>query len=130
MLAVPRTLANLDRLLLAYDGSPKAEEALHVAAYLAGRWGSSLTVVVALDRRVTEAAAGRVRSVLEAHRIQPEYVVEKGPPAPLILATARERDCGMVLMGGYGRPPAFEIVVGSVVDEVLRTRNRPVLICR
>ena len=130
VLAVPRTHANLDRILLAYDGSPKAEEALHVAAYLAGGWGSSLTVVVALDRRVTEAAGDRIRAALEAHRIEPEYVIEKSPPAPLILSTARERDCGMILMGGYGRTPAMEIVAGSVVDEVLRTRNRPVLICR
>ncbi len=130
VLAVPRTHSKLDRILLAYDGSPKAEEALYVAAYLAGHWGSALTVVVALGKRVTEAAVDRVREALKAHQIQPAYVVEKSPPASLILKTAQDRDCGMILMGGYGRSPAVEIVAGSVVDEVLRSRNRPVLICR
>jgi nucleotide-binding universal stress UspA family protein len=33
-------------------------------------------------------------------------------------------------MGGYGFNPALEIVLGSTVDEVLRTGQLPVLICR
>jgi hypothetical protein len=35
--AVPMSMVRLDRVLLAYDGSPKATEALFVATYLAGR---------------------------------------------------------------------------------------------
>ena len=46
LLVTPGTpAAALDRVLVAYDGSPKAEQALFVAAYLAVRWGSSLAVV-------------------------------------------------------------------------------------
>ena len=130
VLAVPRTHAVLDRLLLAYDGSPKAKEALFVSAYLAAQWQARLTVVVGLDKKVTGETAAHARAYLEAHGVQAHYVVEKSAPAPLILAAAREQDCGLLLMGGYGRHPVMEIVVGSVVDEALRTRNRPVLICR
>jgi nucleotide-binding universal stress UspA family protein len=34
------------------------------------------------------------------------------------------------VMGGYGFGPMLEVVLGSTVDEVLRTSRRPVLICR
>lgn len=130
VLAVPRIHAGLDHMLLAYDGSPKAEEALFVAAYLAGQWLAPLTVVMALEKRVTEKTAEQVRAYLADRGIEAHYVVKKSPPASLILNTARQRDCGLILMGGYGLHGVIEIIAGSTVDEVLRSRNRPVLICR
>ncbi|MCP4359772.1 MAG: universal stress protein [Chloroflexi bacterium] len=130
VLAVPRTHSVLDRILLAYNGSPKAEEALFVAVYLAEQWQVPLKMVVALSKQVTEETAVRVRTYLQTHDIQAQYIIKKGPAAPLILDTAREHDCGLILMGGYRLSPVMEIVVGSVLDEVLRSRNRPVLICR
>jgi hypothetical protein len=45
VLAVPQNVTPLSHALLAYDGSPKAQEALFVAAYLAGRWKISLVVL-------------------------------------------------------------------------------------
>ncbi len=45
ILAVAGPATALDRALLAYDGSPKAKEALFVAAYLAARWPIPLTVL-------------------------------------------------------------------------------------
>ena len=42
--AVPDQSHRFKRALLAYDGSPKAREALFVATYLAGRWSMPLVV--------------------------------------------------------------------------------------
>ncbi|NTV63514.1 MAG: universal stress protein, partial [Oscillochloris sp.] len=39
VLTVPHAISKLSRLLLAYDGSPKASEALALTTYLARRWG-------------------------------------------------------------------------------------------
>ena len=130
VLAVPTVHTELNRMLLAYDGSPKADEALFVAAYLAEQWNISLFVVVALSRRVTANAAERVRKYLEDKGIESQFVVKKSSAANLIIDTAQENDCGLILMGGYGLIPVIEIVVGSIVDEILRTRNWPILICR
>jgi nucleotide-binding universal stress UspA family protein len=33
-------------------------------------------------------------------------------------------------MGGYGLSPVLEVVLGSAVDQVLRTSRQPMLICR
>ncbi|MCP4428345.1 MAG: universal stress protein [Chloroflexi bacterium] len=130
MLAVPHTWKKLDRLLLAYDGSPKAEEALFVSAYLAGHWHVPLTVATVLGKRVRSETAVRARAYLESQNIQANYIEKEGHPAEIILQTTKKQEIDLIIMGGYGHSPVMEIIVGSVVDEVLRTCNRPALICR
>lgn len=128
VLAVPRTSCCLSRALLAYDGSPKADEALFVAAYLSGRCGVSLAVV-----NVTEnggEASESARSYLETHGVQATFVQESGPVAETILKVAEGEGCGLLIMGGYGFGPVLEVVLGSVVDQVLRESRLPILVCR
>jgi len=101
VLAVPMTVSALSRPLLAYDGSPKAEEALFVAAYLASRWQVPLTVVTILgDTAVATSAQDRAQVYLESRGVQATLV------------------------------PVVEVVLGSAVDKVLRASQCPILICR
>lgn len=130
VLAVPRIHAQMKRILLAYDGSPKSEEAMFIAAYFAEQWQVQLTVVVALGKEITAETAVRAQKDLNERNIAADVIIADGPAAQLIMKTARDQDCGLILMGGYGHKPLMEIMGGSVVDEVLRTRNRPVLVCR
>lgn len=131
ILAVPEAVAPLKRALLAYDGSPKAEEALFVATYLAGHWGLALTVLtVAESERTSAATLARAQEYLAAHEVTVEGLQRSGPVAETILQTARERDSHLLIVGGYGFNPVLEVVLGSVVDALLRASRRPVLICR
>ncbi len=131
VLAVPRVSAGLQQLLLAYDGSPKANEGLFVARYMVEQWDASLLVVTVKEKNGGgKKTAARARTYLEEHKVQGEFLIAKGKPSHIILQTARDISCDLIIMGGYGSNPLSEIVTGSVVDEVLRTRNRPVLICR
>jgi len=130
VLTVPRAWSDLERLLLAYDGSPKADEALFVAAYLAGQWQLPLAVVTVLDDLGEGETAVKARSYLESQNVSADYIGTEGRPAEIILRTARSQERSLVIMGGYSHKPVMEIMLGSVVDEVLRTRNGPVLICR
>jgi nucleotide-binding universal stress UspA family protein len=121
----------LSRALLAYDGSPKAEEALFIAAYLAGRWRIPLVVVSVLENgHMPEGALARAQEYLEAREVQAAYVQERGPAADVILVATQEHACDLILMGGYGHSPVVEVVLGSAVDRVLRESRWPVLICR
>jgi nucleotide-binding universal stress UspA family protein len=54
----------------------------------------------------------------------------QGPVAAEIMVTAEEQGCDLIIMGGYGFTPLLEVALGSVVDAVLRTSRRPMLICR
>jgi nucleotide-binding universal stress UspA family protein len=131
VLAVPRAPSALENALLAYDGGPKAAEALFVAAYLSGRWGTTLTVVSAAEDALPQRHPLRqAQDYLEQRGVQAAYVEKVGPPGESILETAAESGSDLILMGGYGESPVLEVVLGSTVDEVLRSCRQPVLICR
>jgi nucleotide-binding universal stress UspA family protein len=131
VLTVPGVCSPLSRALLAYDGSPKAEEALFVATYLAGRWGIPLVVVSVPEKScAAEEAVARVQDYLTSCRVQATFVRERGPAGEVILGTARDHGCDLILMGGYGHNRVVEVVLGSAVDRVLRESQWPVLICR
>jgi nucleotide-binding universal stress UspA family protein len=131
VLATPGMTSALGRALLAYDGSPKAEEALYVSTYVAGQWGIPLTVITVPEgKEVTSETMQRARAYLEAHGLQATFVEGDGQAAEAILETAERSGCDLILMGGYGRQPVMEVVLGSTVDQVLRESRRPMLICR
>ena len=50
ILAVPGNVSSMRRVLLAYDGSAKAREALFLAAYAACRWGTELLGVTVAEK--------------------------------------------------------------------------------
>jgi nucleotide-binding universal stress UspA family protein len=131
LLAVPGAFSPLNRPLLAYNGSPKAKEALYVATYLALRAQAPLVVVSVLEGSHDPAAAlAEAKTYLERHGVQASYVQEQGPVAGAILRSAGAHNADLILMGGYEHPPVVEVLLGSAVDEVLRTSRQPVLICR
>ena len=162
VLAVPELAASgvtapLDSALLAYDGSPRATEALYLAAYLANRWAMTLVVLNVDESRraapprpsppdleTARAARGqrapgavgqrqalaRARAYLEGQGVQATYLTPRGQIAESILAAAAEHACALVIMGGYGLSPPLQIVLGSAVDQVLRESKLPVLISR
>jgi nucleotide-binding universal stress UspA family protein len=131
VLAVPETPSPLDHILLAYDGSPKANEALFVATYLADRWGVSLTLVtVSENGGIPTDTPAQAQRYLESHELQATYVKESGSASDKILKVAQEQGSSLIVMGGYGYSPVLEVMLGSAVDQVLRASSQPVLICR
>ncbi len=131
VLAVPGGTWSMRRPLLAYDGSPKAREALFVATYLAGRWSLALTVVTVLEKgRATSETLTRARTYLRAHGVQATFVARKEPASEAILTVAEAQQSDLIIMGGYGHSPVMEVMLGSTVDRVLRTARQPVLVCR
>jgi nucleotide-binding universal stress UspA family protein len=131
ILAVPAAPTPMDRALLAYDGSSKADEALFIATYLGGQWGAFLTVLTVIEPgRATAETLARAREYLESHEVEATFVKESGPVGEAILNTAEARECNLLIMGGYGFSPMLEVVLGSAVDQVLRESRKPVLICR
>lgn len=118
-------------VLLAYDGSPKAVEALYVATYISGAWKLKLTVVTATrDESQAEKLLAEARAYLERRLVHADYVDLEGTTSEAILHAAEARQSDWILMGGYGAGPLVEVMMGSAVDEVLRHAGVPVLICR
>jgi nucleotide-binding universal stress UspA family protein len=130
VLAVPH-VSPLSRALLAFDGSPRAREALVVATYLAARWGIPLAVVTVIEP--DRASAGTLEAALDymaAHGVQAHAIKAQGAVADSILQAARDQRADLLIMGGYGYSPMWEAMLGSAVDRLLRECQQPMLICK
>lgn len=131
ILAVPGQATPIQKALLAYNGSPKAEEALYIAAYISSRWQIPLTVLTIETNGIeAEAVQARAREYLASVDAPIEYFIEKSEVVETILTTAEKQQCDLILIGGYKASPVVEIVQGSLVDQILRETSTPTLICR
>jgi nucleotide-binding universal stress UspA family protein len=137
VLAVPTSLGDKEAgaveqsVLLAYDGSPKADEALYVSTYLCRQWEIPLVVVTVGEKEHTESVAlTRAWKYLFEHGVDATYVGRKGNVDEVVLQVAQEHQSTLIVMGGYGFSPMVQIVLGSAVDQVLRLSQTPLLICR
>jgi len=131
ILTVPAVPKKLDRLLVAYNGSPKSIEALYAAAYFAGRWEVPLFVLtVSEPRKVNPKIINHARYYLRSQNIPAKFLQKKGPIAKAVLETATENQIDLLFMGGYSRSPVMEVVLGSPLDQVLYSAQIPVLVCR
>jgi nucleotide-binding universal stress UspA family protein len=131
ILAVPRQATPLTRALLAYDGSPKSDEALFLAAYMAGRWNIGLAVLTVIEsERASTETLDRAREYLAARHVTARFVAETGAVGEAIIRTASAEQSELIIMGGYGFSPMLELMLGSSVDHVLSEAEIPILICR
>ncbi len=121
----------MDRALLAYDGSPKSDEALFVATYLALRWQIALAVVTVRTKHTPPTALERARLYLTGHHLtKVEYILQERPIAKAIMTTAVDLDCNLLIIGGYGIRKMRHMTLGSTVTDALQAPQQPILICR
>jgi nucleotide-binding universal stress UspA family protein len=130
ILVVPGVMSQLSRPLLAYDGSPKAKEALFVATYLTGKWGLQLDVLTVESENIGHEHLEEAQTYLMAHGVEANYHILEGPVPESILAIVERQQKDLLIMGGYRGTALRNVVIGSAVDTVLRQIEKPILICR
>jgi nucleotide-binding universal stress UspA family protein len=130
VLAVPGSVTPLKKLLLAYDGSPLADEALYIATCLMSFWEDSELVVVTSGKRKkpSESLLARAQSFLDTHEVNATYVRSAETASTAILETARRFGSDLIIMGSYGNPAVIELALGSTIEAVLQGSEIPVLI--
>jgi nucleotide-binding universal stress UspA family protein len=130
ILVVPEaTSSTMDKAVLAYDGSPKADEALYLAAYAANNWPLDLLVISA-GKEQSEIALHRAKSYLAMRDVPAKYLQSDRPAAEAILGAMTDYQRNVIFMGGFGNRPVMQLVVGSTVNKVLQECSHPVFICR
>jgi nucleotide-binding universal stress UspA family protein len=131
MLAVPAKATQLQRALLAYDGSELAKEALFVATYLAEIWKTELIAFTAPDgAKLTADAQDHVRRYLDIHEVEAEYIVSEHGAMEYLKKTVEGRNVDLVLMGSHGGSVLQQVFIGSALDYMLRESRVPTFICR
>jgi nucleotide-binding universal stress UspA family protein len=59
-----------------------------------------------------------------------EIIVKRGNPVEIILETAQEKECDLIVMGTHGRGALADAMLGSTARRVVRRSQKPVLMVR
>ncbi|MBL8613562.1 MAG: universal stress protein [Myxococcales bacterium] len=138
-------------LLVPVDFSDTSESALNYAIDLARTLGAKVTVLHAYEIPVvglpegamvlTADVAGRIMTASQAaldaeiakHKddgVAIEAVLKSGDPRDVVVETAKELGCDLIVIGTHGRRGIARALLGSVAESVLRTAPVPVLAIR
>jgi nucleotide-binding universal stress UspA family protein len=130
ILAIPGMISRFQHALLAFDGSPKAKEALFVATYLAEQWKTELTIFTGSSDEVSDSSNQEfAQNYLEFNEIEARFITQRYSPEAF-KATAEEIKADLLIMGGYSGSILKEMTIGSSVNFMLRESQLPILICR
>jgi nucleotide-binding universal stress UspA family protein len=130
ILAIPGMISGFQHALLAFDGSPKAKEALFVATYLAEQWQTKLTIFTGLAEESSDSSVQEfAQNYLEFNEIEALFITQKYSPETFELA-AEQINADLIIMGGYSGSILKEMTIGSSVNYMLRESQLPILICR
>jgi nucleotide-binding universal stress UspA family protein len=131
VLAVPHVVTPLQQPLLAYDGTPKADLALYIAAYMALKWQVSLGVVTVKQRgRTNKKTLEQAQKYLSKHGVEAQYFLEEGSVTDVLLNKLGATSSDLLILGSYEYSPLLEPVLGGTLDDILRHCNVPMLICQ
>ena len=131
MLVSPTRFREINRALLAYDGSDRASRAMRAAADFALTLDISLVVVtVARDLKLGERTLDQARSYLEPYSIRAEFKLVQGHAHDGIINSLKEFGADLLFIGAYGHSRIIEMVLGSNTEYVLRNAPCPVFMSR
>jgi nucleotide-binding universal stress UspA family protein len=144
-------------VLIATDGSALAEQAVSHGLSLAKALGAKATaLIVEAPFDVGDMPESRMRPMSEAIARHSEHTkqhadgvlshvaaaakaanvpcetlpLDHDQPYQAIIATAKERDCDVIVMASHGHSGISALLLGSVTNKVLTHSKIPVLVCR
>jgi nucleotide-binding universal stress UspA family protein len=138
-------MVSLHLILHPTDFSEAAEYAFHLACSLAREHGGRVLVlhvaippVVGYGGVMTappegdwKALQGRLQQIQSPEpRVPVEHRLIEGNPVAEILRVAQETKCDLIAMGTQGRSGLARLLMGSVVEQVVRRAPCPVLTVR
>jgi nucleotide-binding universal stress UspA family protein len=131
ILTVPAAPTPLNTILLAYDGSIKAKEALFIAAYFGAQHGSTVKVLTStIGITNPDLIQEEARKYLSRFPLNSQYIICQVPVPEQISVMHQTEDIDLILIGGYSGSTLIDVMLGSAVDKVLREIQLPILICR
>lgn len=132
-LVTSRHFKPIERLLLAYDGSPSGQKMLRFLTESPAFKGLELYIVtVAKDVEDRSAIAGieDARQQVQRAGFEPVCCLIEGNPETAIAQYAEENNISLLLMGAYGHSRIRHLVIGSTTAQLLRSSHIPVLLFR
>ncbi len=132
-LVTSRSFQNIDRVLLAFDGSKSCHKALQYLVESPAFRGLELHVVIVAPRAGEESALATLReaeSALTAAGQSPTCQMLHGVPEDEIAAYVAAHGINCLIMGAYGHSRIRHLVIGSTTTAMMRQCRVPVLLFR
>lgn len=131
ILTVPAAPTPLNTILLAYDGSIKAKEALYIAAYFGSQHESTVKVLTSvIGVTDPDSIQDEARKYLARFPLNAQYILSQDSVSEQINSMHQTEKIDLILIGGYSGSTLIDVMLGSAVDKVLREIQLPILICR
>ncbi len=131
-LVTPKTFKPVERLLVAYDGSPTGKRVLSFLVDSAAGFKDidiHLLMVAKSDasqpQELTEA-----EQTLQQAGLNPTINLRSGDPEKIIADYIEQNLIGLLMMGAYGHSRIRHLVIGSTTVQLLRSVQVPVLLFR
>lgn len=130
LLITPEKMRPFTSVLLAYDGSQPAKNALKYTAELVKELGLKLNIITGSSseqkgRKIVKEAAGYFKS----YKITPKTFIVKESPAESILNKVKSTKSDLIIMGFHGHSLIRDLILGSTTEEVIRKTSIPVMLC-
>jgi nucleotide-binding universal stress UspA family protein len=135
-----------ERIVVAVDGSPRSEKTIPVAVDLAGRYGSSVTVVHAREYERYEGSdvdlgppipadelVQREVAKFRAAGLEAEGIIRRvssGKTADQIVDVADDVNADLIVLGTRGMTELRSLLLGGVATKVVHQASCPVLLVR
>ncbi|MFQ5441123.1 MAG: universal stress protein [Thermodesulfobacteriota bacterium] len=131
VLVAPGKFEAPENPLLAYDGSPNASDAMHLAAELVKACELPLTVATVSKEGADDRSQVDAADYLKPYNIKTDFVELKGDNAPARIAGYyEEKGYDLLFMGATHRSRVVEMVLGSTAESVMRAVKGPFFIVR
>lgn len=133
VLITPRSFTPVSSILVAYDGTQPAGDALERAAQASKTLKASLYVLTVIDK-TTRNQTGEIieaaKEIVNGQKAEAEYILREGEPEKVILEQAEAHDCDLIAMGLEKHSWLAEHLVGTLSLHLIHHSHRPVLLVR
>lgn len=132
-LVTSRQFKPIERVLIAYDGSPSCQNILQFIADSSVFEGLELHIVTVAKDAAEPTAIASIESAKQSAQkagFEPVCSVIEGHSETAIANYVTEQDISLLLMGAYGHSRIRHLVIGSTTAQMLRSSHIPVLLFR
>jgi nucleotide-binding universal stress UspA family protein len=136
---ITKKSTKIKKLLVAVDGSKKADKALDYAVQLCQRFGATMMLLHVEEDELLRLEPKTIKQVGEqiladaaakAKGVSFDKRLEFGNPARTILEVAKQEDSDLIVLGSRGISSVKRFLLGSVSADVSMYAQRSVLIVR
>lgn len=133
-LVTPQTFVPVERILIAYDGSPTAKRIINFLTDNAEGFKDSdlhvITVAKSASDEGPSQALAKVQERLQQNGFATTTSLASGEPEKAIAQYIKQHQINLLLMGAYGHSRIRRLIIGSTSIQMLRSSSIAVLLFR